>query len=129
MFCFVSKSAWVIPPPEFAIFVSILSPSIFKLEQSIVAQLKFVKKFIISCLRSIAELVAEKTLLTFRYPQKYHNTSNHPQRLYYLMLILYLHLMQRLHQFYLVFYSVHYLHIFLKQVCLVNLLQLVIQPF
>ena len=46
VFCFVSKSAWVIAPPELAIFVSILSPPILKLVQSRVAQVKFVKKFI-----------------------------------------------------------------------------------
>ena len=39
VFCFVSNCACVIPPLEFAIFVSMLSPPIFKLEQSIVAQL------------------------------------------------------------------------------------------
>ena len=44
---FASKSDWVfVEPVEFAIFVSILSPPIFKLEQSRVAQVKFVKKFI-----------------------------------------------------------------------------------
>ena len=55
----MSKSACVIAPVEFAIFVSILSPPIFKLEQSRVAQVKFVKKFIWFCLLLIAELVAE----------------------------------------------------------------------
>ena len=46
VFCFVSNCACNIPPLEFAIFVSILSPQIFKLEQSRVSQLKIVKKFI-----------------------------------------------------------------------------------
>jgi hypothetical protein len=68
MFCFVSKSAWVIAPVEFAIFVSKLSPPIFKLEQSLVAQVKFVKKIILSCLLLIAELVAENLVLTFLDP-------------------------------------------------------------
>jgi hypothetical protein len=48
--CLASKSASVIVEPvEFAIFVSILSPLIFKLEQSRVAQVKFAKKVILSC--------------------------------------------------------------------------------
>ena len=67
-FCFSSKSAWVIVEPvEFAIFVSILSPPIFKLEQSRVAQVKFVKKFIWFCLRLVAELVDENSVLTFLF--------------------------------------------------------------
>ena len=48
--------------------MSILSPPIFKLEQSRVAQVKFFKKFILSCLRLIAELVAENSVLTFLDP-------------------------------------------------------------